>query len=88
MRIDKYLKITRLIKRRTVAKQLLDKDIFYLNGKIAKPSSNIKVNDIIDLTLGKHFLKVKVLKTERTSNKEDCSSLYQIMEEKILDDKN
>ena len=64
MRIDKYLKLSRLIKRRTVAKELLDRGIFTVNGKIAKPSSEIEENDIIVLPLGRHKLTVKVLKTK------------------------
>ena len=69
MRIDKYLKLSRLIKRRTVAKELLDRGIFTVNGKIAKPSSEIEENDIIVLPLGRHKLTVKVLKTPQVVRK-------------------
>lgn len=86
MRIDKYLKLTRLIKRRSVAKELLDRDLFYINGKIAKPSSEIKVNDEVLLQLGRHKLLIKVLKTPDYAKKEDASSLYEIIKEEIIDE--
>ena len=53
MRIDKYLKLTRLIKRRTVAKELLDRGIFLINDKVAKPSSEVNEGDILTLQLGR-----------------------------------
>ncbi len=86
MRIDKYLKLTRLIKRRTVAKELLDRDLFYINGKIAKSSSEIKVNDEVLLQLGRHKLLIKVLETPDYAKKEDASSLYEIIKEEIIDE--
>jgi ribosomal 50S subunit-recycling heat shock protein len=84
MRIDKYLKLTRLIKRRTVAKELLDRGIFTINGKTAKPSSEINENDIIVLPLGRHELTVKVLKIANVVKKEDSHDLYEILEDKII----
>ena len=62
MRIDKYLKLTRLIKRRTVAKELLDRGMFLINDRVAKPSSEVNVGDVIFLPLGRHKLTVRVLK--------------------------
>lgn len=85
MRIDKYLKLTRLIKRRTVAKELLDRGIFTINGKVAKPSSEINENDIIVLPLGRHELTVKVLKIANVVKKEESHDLYEILEDKIID---
>ena len=67
MRIDKYLKLTRLIKRRTVAKELLDRGIFLINDRVAKPSSEVNEGDILTLQLGRHKLTVKVLKTVANS---------------------
>ena len=86
MRIDKYLKLSRLIKRRTVAKELLDRGIFTINGKVAKPSSEIEENDIIVLPLGRHKLTVKVLKTPQVVRKEESHDLYKILEDKIIND--
>lgn len=53
MRLDKYLKVTRLIKRRTIAKEVIDQDVVYVNDRIAKPSKEIQEGDIIRLILGK-----------------------------------
>ena len=85
MRVDKYLKLTRLIKRRTVAKELLDRGIFQINGKTAKPSSEINEGDVIVLPLGRHELTVKVLKIANVVKKEDSHELYEILEDKIID---
>ncbi len=60
MRLDKYLKVARLIKRRTVAKEAATKDKVEINDKVAKPSSTVKENDIITLHLGLKIIKVKV----------------------------
>ncbi len=84
MRIDKYLKVTRLIKRRTAAKELLDRGIFSINGKVAKPSSEIKENDILVLPLGRHLLTVKVLRCLEHANKEQANGMYEIIEDKII----
>ena len=60
MRLDKYLKVSRLIKRRTVACEACDQGKVTVNGKVAKPSVNVKVGDIIEITFGEKTLKVKV----------------------------
>ena len=84
MRIDKYLKVTRLIKRRTVAKELLDRGIFKINGKVAKPSSEVKEGDILYLLLGRHALTLRVIKTMRTSKKEDVGTLYETLKDEVI----
>ncbi|BCR35280.1 RNA-binding S4 domain-containing protein [Mariniplasma anaerobium] len=61
MRLDKYLKVARIIKRRTIAKEAASKDKVEINDKIAKPSSAVKENDILTLHLGIKIIKVKVL---------------------------
>ncbi len=88
MRIDKYLKLTRLIKRRTVAKELLDRGIFEINGRKAKPSSEVSEGDILTLPLGRHKLTVKVLKVVSYSKKEDSSSLYEVLKDEIINEEN
>ncbi|MBE0700490.1 MAG: RNA-binding S4 domain-containing protein [Acholeplasmataceae bacterium] len=60
MRLDKYLKVSRIIKRRTVAKEAASKDKIEVNGKTAKPSSTLKIGDILTLHLGLKIIKVKV----------------------------
>lgn len=86
MRLDKYLKLTRLIKRRTVAKELSDRELFKINDKIAKPSSEVKPDDILTLVLGRHVLTVKVLKIVEYCKKEDCNSLYEIISDIIVNE--
>ncbi|MGP1413755.1 MAG: RNA-binding S4 domain-containing protein [Bacillales bacterium] len=85
MRIDKYLKLTRLIKRRTIAKELLDRDIFLINNKVAKPSSNVKVGDIIVLVLGNKKLTIEVLSTPQYVKKEDSNNLYNLIKEEKIE---
>ena len=86
MRIDKYLKLTRLVKRRTVAKELLDRELFYLNGKVAKPCKEIKVGDEIVLQLGRHRLTIEVLEIKEYVKKEDATKLYKILKDEIVND--
>ena len=86
MRLDKYLKLTRLIKRRTVAKDLLKRDIFTINRRIAKPSSSVNVGDEIVLVLGNRKVTFVVEKVVDYCKKEDSSLLYKIISEEIIDD--
>ncbi len=64
MRLDKYLKVARIIKRRTLAKQAAEKEKVEINGKIAKPSTAVKENDVLTLYLGSKIIKVKVTSLE------------------------
>ena len=84
MRIDKYLKLTRLIKRRTVAKELLDRGLFKINDKIAKPSSEVEIGDHILLVLGRRILEIEVLMTCEYCKKEESNNLYKIIREEII----
>lgn len=86
MRIDKFLKLTRLIKRRTVAKELLDRGIFLINGRVAKPSSEVNEGDILVLQLGRHKLTVKVLKVVSYAKKEDSHDLYEVINDEIIEE--
>lgn len=83
MRIDKFLKVSRLIKRREVAKELCDASLVLCNGKIAKPSTEIVPGDELCLTLGRHILTVKILGVSPYANKETASGLYEIIEDRI-----
>ena len=80
MRQDKYLKLTRLIKRRTVANQACDADRVIVNGRPARASLAVKEGDIIEINLGAHPLKVKVLKVSEYVSKDDAPTCYQIIE--------
>lgn len=84
MRIDKYLKLTRLIKRRTVAKELLDRGLFKINDKIAKPSSEVEIGDHILLVLGRRILEIEILMTCDYCKKEESNNLYKIIREEII----
>lgn len=83
MRLDKYLKLTRLVKRRSVAKELANLDKFLVNDKLSKPSKEIKIGDKIDLFLGNHHLTIKVLDIKDYCKKEDSSKLYEVIKDEI-----
>ena len=79
MRIDKFLKVSRLIKRRTVAKDASSSEKIIINGKIAKPSTIVKVGDVIEINYYKSILKVKVINILNSSKKEDAESMYEVI---------
>ena len=79
MRLDKYLKVSRLIKRRPVANEACDAGRIQVNGKVAKASLNIKVGDIIEITFGDKVVKVEVLSIEETYKKDEAKELYRVL---------
>lgn len=78
MRLDKYLKVSRLIKRRTIANEACDADKIFVNGKPARASYDVKIGDIIEINMGKTPLKVKVLKVVEVVGKEGADQLYEV----------
>jgi len=76
MRLDKYLKVSRLIKRRTVAAEACDGGRVSVNGKVAKPSQTVKPGDIIELTFGARTVRVEVLSIAETVRKDDAAGMY------------
>lgn len=76
MRLDKYLKVSRIIKRRTVANEACDAGRVVVNGKVARASLEIKEGDIIELTLGARPLKLKVTSVNEYATKETASTMY------------
>lgn len=76
MRLDKYLKIARLIKRRTVANEACDTQRVVVNGREAKASYQVKVGDIIEISIGTRTVKVKVLAVPEFATKQDAALLY------------
>lgn len=76
MRLDKYLKVSRLIKRRTVAADACKGGRILVNGKVAKASTKIEVNDIIDIGFGDKSVKVQVLEVKDTSRKDEAKELF------------
>lgn len=80
MRLDKYLKVSRLIKRRTVANEACDNTRVTVNGKPAKASYQVKVGDVLELAFGARTLKVQVLRTPEHVGKNEAGLLYQEIE--------
>lgn len=81
MRLDKYLKVTRLIKRRTVANEACDAGKIEVNGKTARASYDVKIGDIITINMGQRPLKVKVLTVSEYATKENAAENYTIIED-------
>lgn len=81
MRLDKYLKVSRLIKRRTVANDACDAGRVSVNGKPARASYDVKPGDKLELSLGAHKLSVKVLEINEHATKDGASSLYRVIEQ-------
>lgn len=79
MRLDKYLKVSRLIKRRTVANEACDAEKVNVNGKPARASYDVKVGDTIEINMGKTPLKIKVLKVVEVVGKDGASDLYEVV---------
>jgi len=80
MRLDKYLKVSRLIRRRTVANEACDGGRVKVNGKIAKASYDVKVGDVIEITMGAKKVSAEVLAIAEQVGKADASGLYRILE--------
>ena len=76
MRLDKFLKISRLIKRRNVANEACDGGLISVNGKVAKASYDVKVGDIIELRLGQRGIKVQVVEINEHAQKNDAANMY------------
>ena len=84
MRLDKFLKVSRIIKRRTLSKEISQSDRVLVNGKVAKPATRLKVGDLITVEFGTRRLVVKVLELKEHVLKNDSHMLYAIIsEEKI-----
>ena len=80
MRLDKYLKNSRIIKRRTVAKEACEQGRVEVNGKVAKPGLELKLGDVIQITFGSNILKVKVTSLQENVRKDDAQDLYEVVE--------
>ena len=79
MRLDKYLKVSRLIKRRTVANEACDAGRVTVNDKVARASYDVKVGDIIEITFGNKTVKAEVLKVAETVKKDDAGELFKLI---------
>lgn len=85
MRIDKFLKVSRIIKRRTVAKEVADKGRIKINGILAKSSSNVKVGDELIIQFGNKTITVEVLELLESTKKEDATKMYKLISEKRVE---
>ena len=82
MRLDKFLKVSRIIRRRTVSKEISESSRVKVNGKVAKPSTKLKIGDIIEIEFGRSILVVQVKDLKDHVLKDDSTMLYEIIEEK------
>ena len=85
MRIDKYLKASRILKRRTVSKELAENQRVEINGRIVKPSHEVNVGDIVAVTFGTRRLEIRVLSIQEVKRKQDASDMYEIISEKRIE---
>lgn len=81
MRLDKYLKVSRIIKRRTVANEACDASHISVNGKRAKASYDVKVGDVIEVSFGQRTLRVRVTDVKDTTKKADAAALFEVLSE-------
>lgn len=84
MRLDKFLKISRLIKRRTLAKEVADKGRITMNGQQAKASSNVKVGDELAIQFGQKLVTVRIEKLQDSTKKEDAANMFTVVSEEKL----
>ncbi|MCQ2471766.1 MAG: RNA-binding S4 domain-containing protein [Clostridia bacterium] len=79
MRLDKYLKVSRIIKRRTVANEVCDAKRVLVNGKVARASYDVKVGDVIEISIGANTTRIQVEKVSEFANKDDAPSMYKVL---------
>lgn len=81
MRVDKFLKVSRLIKRRTIAKEACDLGRIQVNGKVVKAGYEMKVGDVLQIELGTRKVRVEVLELRETTFKQEAANLYKVIED-------
>lgn len=86
MRLDKYLKVSRLIKRRTVAKEVADQGRITINGAVAKSSSPVSVGDTLAIRFGNRIMTIEVSELQESTKKEDALNMYKVISEERIDD--
>lgn len=80
MRLDKYLKVSRIIKRRTVANEACGENLVSVNGKVVKPSYDVKIGDVIEVRYGSRTTKFRVVSIAETSKKAEAAEMYEVLE--------
>ena len=86
MRVDKYLKTARILKRREAAKELALQGRIQINARIAKPSTEVEVGDVLRLEFGYRILEIKILDIQKQVSKQNASLLFEILKEEKIDD--
>lgn len=81
MRLDKFLKVSRVIKRRAIAKEVADQGRVQINDRIAKSSSSVSEGDVLTIRYGNKTLQLNVIKITNSTKKEDATSMYEIIDE-------
>ncbi|MBO5713074.1 MAG: RNA-binding S4 domain-containing protein [Clostridia bacterium] len=79
MRIDKFLKVSRILKRRSVSKEACDGEKVLVNGKEVKPAYRVKIGDIVEIKFGQGTLKFRILNVKESVKKEEASTLYEVI---------
>lgn len=85
MRLDKFLKISRLIKRRTLAKEVSDQGRITVNGQLAKASTTVKVGDELVIRFGQKLVTVKIERLQETTRKEEAAEMYTVVKEEKIE---
>ena len=85
MRLDKYLKVSRIIKRRTVAKDVCDGGKVKVNGKVAKAGADVKPGDILEIGFGERKVRAEILEVKETVRAEEAKTLYRLLEGQEID---
>ena len=88
MRLDKYLKVSRIIKRRTVAKEICEAGRIIVNGHTAKAGHELKTGDILDIAMGSRRIKVRVAQLKETVRANEADTLYEVLEDIRLKEEN
>ena len=81
MRIDKFLKVSHILKRRTISKELALNERIEINGRVAKPSTDVKVGDEVTITFGNRQMTIRVLSVEEIKRKKEAVSMYEVINE-------
>ena len=80
MRVDKFLKVSRVIKRRTVANEACDMGRVMINGRTAKASTSVKSGDIVEIKFGEKIIKFQILRTDEIIKKEEASEMFKLLD--------
>lgn len=86
MRVDKYLKIARILKRREAAKELALQGRIQINGRVAKPSTEVEIGDVLRLEFGYRILEIEILNIQKQVSKQNASLLFKILKEEKIND--